>query len=361
MARIIFHVPYAIDYNHPSGSQIRPVKMLNAFIDCGYEVDMVIGYAKERKASIKKIKKSISQGVKYDFIYSESSTAPTALTETHHLPISPFLDFSFFRFCKKRDIKIALFYRDIHWAFDEYSANLSRIKSGVAKFFYRYDLRKYNKLLDVLYLPTIQMKDYIPVDITCDIKCLLPASDSQEVINNKPSELLSFVYVGGLGDLYDLTMFAKAVSNLDTSNFNLCTRDKEWQNQKYKYKDYLKNITIHHKSGKDLIPLFEDSTFGVLFLYPTKYSKFAIAVKLFEYMAFGKPVIATKGTAIGEFVNKNNIGWALDYKEESIQEFLTWIKDNPEDIEIKKKNISLIQKDHTWKSRAKQVINELGV
>ena len=63
-----------------------------------------------------------------NFLYSESSTMPTSLTEPHHMPTHPFLDFSFFYFCKRNGIKIGLFYRDIYWKFEIYKEKVHGIK-----------------------------------------------------------------------------------------------------------------------------------------------------------------------------------------------------------------------------------------
>ncbi|MDC5123615.1 hypothetical protein NRA16_17025, partial [Acinetobacter baumannii] len=105
MKNIIFHCPFPLDYNAKSASGIRPVKMLKAFESLGYNVDLVVGYTDERRSAINNIKQKIKNGCIYSFVYSESSTMPTALTEPHHLPISPFLDFNFFKFLRKKNIK----------------------------------------------------------------------------------------------------------------------------------------------------------------------------------------------------------------------------------------------------------------
>ena len=89
---------------------------------------VVSGYAKERKKRFDEIKTQVKNGVKFDFLYSESSTMPTILTEPHHMPIHPFVDFSLFRFCKKNGIKIGLFYRDIYWKFDIYKKTMHGLK-----------------------------------------------------------------------------------------------------------------------------------------------------------------------------------------------------------------------------------------
>ncbi len=86
MKRIIFHLPFRPDINRASASQIRPFKMIEAFKASGYRVDIVMGCAKERKGLIERIKQNIKNGIVYDFLYSESSTMPTLLTESHRIP-----------------------------------------------------------------------------------------------------------------------------------------------------------------------------------------------------------------------------------------------------------------------------------
>lgn len=97
--------------------------MFQAFQELGYVVDVVWGRASERKAKINEIKQNVSRGIQYDFIYSESSTMPTLLTEPNHIPISPTIDFGFFSWAKN-GIPICLFYRDIHWRFEHYKNKL---------------------------------------------------------------------------------------------------------------------------------------------------------------------------------------------------------------------------------------------
>jgi len=85
------------------------------------------------------------------------------------LPIAPFLDFNFFKFCKDENIKIGFFYRDIHWNFEQYKTTVPLLKRKFAEFFYKYDLINYNKYIDILYLPSSKMADYIPHNLIMDI------------------------------------------------------------------------------------------------------------------------------------------------------------------------------------------------
>ena len=51
--KCIFHFPNPLNENGTSGSSIRPVKMLNALRNIGYEVDIISGYSNEREQNIK--------------------------------------------------------------------------------------------------------------------------------------------------------------------------------------------------------------------------------------------------------------------------------------------------------------------
>jgi len=356
--KIIFHIPNHIPTPPKSGSEIRPTKMLEAFRKIGYEVDVVMGYVADRKKQINKIKDNITNGVKYEFLYSESSTMPTALTEKHHLPIAPFLDFNFFRFCNQHNIKIGLFYRDVYWVFDKYKKDVSFFKRKLAEFFYEYDLQNYKKYLDVFYLPSCEMRQHVPFDFDKKVLPLFPAIDEKKSSTIK-SSTLSFVYVGGLSDLYDLTLFSKVVDNLQDINFNLCTRENEWHNNKSRYG--MKSINVYHLHGDELSKIYSQSKIAIYFIKPNVLWSFAMGVKLFEYIAYKKPIIAVKGTAVGSFVEENNIGWAIEYNEKTLEHLLVEIQNSPKMIEEKIKNIEKIIPLNTWEARAEQVVKDLSI
>lgn len=355
---MIFHIPNSINLGYSSGSQLRPIKMLNAFRKIGYHVDVVMGDVSSRKKQIKKIKQEILKGEHYEFLYSESSTMPTILTEKHHLPVAPFLDFRFFSFCKKYNIKIALFYRDIHWKFEQYTNSVSNLKRKYAELFYKYDLRQYKKLLDILYLPSIQMYNFIPFEFEKRIIELPPGCELRDVENKQLNESINFIYVGGLGSLYDLGYFVDVINELNNTKLFLCTRKNEWAQNQGKY-DFNNKTVIYHKSGEALNDVYIQSDIAVLFVKPSTYWKFVMAVKLFEYISFKKPIIAVKGTAIGDFIERNDIGWVVEYDKNKLKELITHLKNNRQDVKRKIKNIERIQPDNTWVARVKKVQGDL--
>lgn len=362
--RMIFHIPLNLNPSIYSGSQIRPLRMIEAFKELNFDVVVVMGSSRERKKQINHIKKQIRAGLLYDFLYSESSTMPTALTDNHHLPLHPILDFNFFKFCRGHNIRVGLFYRDIHWNFEQYKNNVSRFKRVVSTFFYKYDLLQYKYKIDCLFLPSLKMYDYIPFRLKKTIIDLPPAMTTYQLVNKKikTKEIyarLNFIYVGGLGDLYDLTTFCSVIDDLKFTTFKLCTRIQEWINNKNVYIKY-QNIEVLHFHGKELTPIYNISDIAVLFIRPTIYWEFVMAVKLFEYMAYRKPIIAVKGTAVGDFVSKNNIGWVIDFDEIKLKKLIEFLQNNPQEIKEKIRNIDLIAPFHTWQARALKVTEELS-
>jgi len=356
--KMIFHYPLPIDYSGKSASRIRPIKMIEGFKILGYQVEIISGYGSERKKIIKEIKRKIINGEKYDFLYSESSTMPTALTEKHHLPIYPFLDFNFFRFCKKYKIKIGLFYRDIYWRFPEYSQELPFFKKVIAKIFYLYDLINYKSTIDILYLPSEEMAKYIPI-VNKKVKALPPGHDEYQEKQQKPfKDNLTLLYVGGIGIHYKMHKLFNVINKLQKVKLIICTRKEEWEKERQGY-NLSENIIIIHKKGEDLKEIYEKVDITLIFVEPIKYWEFALPFKLFEYIGNEKPIIASKGTLAATFVKENNIGWEIDYDENSLKNLLENLLNNPSEIYQKISNIKKIKPLHTWKQRAITVKNDL--
>ncbi|MBV7309555.1 hypothetical protein KVY11_12815 [Acinetobacter sp. CWB-G5] len=357
---MIFHCPFVMDYNATSASGIRPLKMLDAFRSLGFEVDVVAGNSSERKKTIKDIKRKINSGTIYDFAYSESSTMPTALTDKHHLPLCPFLDFSFFQFLKNKNIKIGLFYRDIYWMFDDYGNNLPWYKKQLALFFYRLDLKMYNNLLDKLYLPSLKMGDYINIFNKSIIDNLPPAhSTSNYMVKNNYYKKLNLLYIGGMGVDYRMHKLFEAVKLLPNVCLTLCTRESDWNNVKNEYGLISENINIVHKSGNELGDLYNNAHIAVLFVEPKDYREFAVPFKLYEYIGRNKPIICTSTTLVGDFVANHNVGWVLNYDVNELVNLLSNI--SKADYDQKVEQVCELKIHETWESRAKKVCTDLGV
>lgn len=364
----IFHVPNHIDIDAKSGSHVRPRRMVEAFQSIGYHVDVVMGYGKERKNQIRDIKKEIIGGRKYDFLYSESSTMPTLLTEQNHLPLYPNLDFGFFKFCKKHGIKIGLFYRDIHWKFEKYKKEVSKIKQAISIPMYKYDLLMYKKLVDVMYLPSLQMQKQIEDYHFTNIKELPPgAIKNEEIVSQRrqyfekrQNDNLRLFYVGGVQGIYDLTELLKEIHNKKYVYLTICCREKEWQKECEKYAPYLtERIQVIHESGKALEKYYLEADICSCYFKNSVYMDFAVPIKLLEYTSYVTPIIATKGTVAGEFIGKAESGFVISCKEKDLGKLLDEIYKNQDILLIKHQKAVQCLEENTWAMRAYQVQKQL--
>lgn len=355
---MIFHVPYPLNPSATSASGIRPVRMRKAFESLGYRVSEVSGPAAQRRRQIAALRKEIREGATFDLLYSEASTMPTAITETHHLPTHPFLDLAFLRFARRRGIPVGVFYRDIYWQFEEYSRSVNPVVALGTRFLYRSDLRAYRSAVDRIFLPSMKMAEYLPSENAAQSTALPPGAEI--VDGTPPAGDLTVLFVGGLGAYYRMQEAVLGVELSEGAKLTVCTRADQWQASAEDYEAVLGNATtVVHRSGAELEELYANSHIGSLFMEPIEYREFAAPMKLYEYLGHGKPVIATEGTLAGEFVRENGIGWVLPYRAEALTELLNRLQRHPDELAAVSARVREVRLDHTWEARARQAAQAL--
>ncbi len=360
--RIIFHIPWKIRKDRHSASQLRPQKMLQAFRQCGYTVDTVMGSEDEKRESIRKIKSNIKSGMVYAFCYSESSTGPTLIANKwKQILKNRNQDFRFFKFLKKQGIQIGLFYRDIYWRFYNKNNKTSRIRKSAMKALYFFDLYNYKKYINTLFLPSIRMQKYIPL-YRGNFKALPPGMEIQKTAGNRQKEAfpLTLFYVGGVSGHYNIKELLNYLCNAPQEiRCILCSREEEWNTLMADFPNaqHLKPPAVQavHTSGEELNNLYTKANAALIFVEPLEYWDFAIPFKLFEYIGYGLPIVASEGTAVADFVQENDIGWVIPYSSDSLEELMEHLLRNPEEIKAKRQNILDLQPQHTWKARAGSV------
>lgn len=361
MKKCIVYYPFNIDKENPSASNIRPIKFIEGFKATGYEVELIMGYGKERKERIEEVKRKIEKGERYDFMYTESATEPTLLTEKNHIPKYLILDFKFFKYCKNKDIPIGLFYRDIYWRFRLYKENVVFHKRILAYAFYYYDLIMYKRYLKVLFLPSLLMKKYIPVHMSQQIYELPSGCEyiqKKNSIKKCDDEKIKILYVGGIDKkLYNMEAFIEAVYENKNFFLDICCRENEWDESKEQYEKYLNHrIQVIHKKGEELDAIAMEADLFSMVFEPSEYRSFAMPMKLFSYISYGKPIIGVKNTAAGDFIEKNKIGYVVEYDKREIGALLKNIELMTEvEMEEKVKNVKQAFNNNTWRSRAFKV------
>ncbi|WP_319204568.1 hypothetical protein [uncultured Ilyobacter sp.] len=356
---IIFHIPYKLDSVGSSGRMMRPYNLIKAFREEGHNLYLIEGDWKERQIQIKQLKESIKSGEKFDLLYSEASTKPTLIAEKDNIPKFPFIDFQLFKLCKLNNIKSSLFYRDIYWNLKEYKEYTSIFKRTILKCLYYLDLSMYNKYIDILYLPSMEMYEYIPFKFNGKVKVLSPGANISMRSKNNKNKKLNFFYVGGLGMNYDLELLCEVIVDTPEIKMTICCRKEDFEKEKERYKKFIeRGIKIIHLEGKKLEEEYSKMDIGILYFKPSVFRRFASPLKLYEYVGQGLPILASKNTLAGKIVEKVKIGWSLEYEKEALESFIQQLLKNRDDFINKK--ISLIKKrgNFTWIKRTQQVITD---
>lgn len=358
MKRIIIHFPFKINRGRAAASQLRPIRIIETFQTMGYNVFLVEGYGQERKRKIKEIEALIKSGANFEFLYSECSTIPTQLTEKHHYPTYPFLDFSFFQFCKQHGIKIGLFYRDIYWCFPENNKGIIR---KVMKVFFKYDLHEYNKYVSALFVPSFEMVSHIPAKLTMPVYELYPGCEKKSVEQQSlHSDCIHILYVGGIGHHYDVSMMLDVIKDIPNISLTICCREDDWNKVKDEYHPFLRgNVKVVHSSGKELEHLYADADLFCLFVRPDKYREFAVPFKLFETIGYVCPVIASEGTWVAKFVKEHGLGFTCQYEREALSGMLSKLSNHPDVIKKAKTTVANNIGENTWEARCLKIASIL--
>ena len=335
--------------------------MLKAFENIGYEVESIVGYAKEREQKSRSIIEQLERGRQFSFIYSESHTMPTLLTERHHFPTYPFLDFRILARLRGQGIPLGLFYRDVYWRFELYK-KVARHKRAIAIPLYWYDWLRYKQTVDHLFIPSLAMKPHLPSPWLKDLTMLPPGADVDAVSSTEPfikKSHLNLFYVGGvMPPLYDLTPLFEVLHEAeDDVRLTLCCREKEWNEISHCY-DLPSSVEIVHSSGKELSDYYARADLFCIIRKPDTYLNFAMPVKIFEAMAYGLPIVISGGGAAAQLIRDEAVGWTVDSKEAFLS-LINRLREHPEELERKREHVRSKRHEHTWQARAKQVADTL--
>ncbi|MBB6334261.1 glycosyltransferase involved in cell wall biosynthesis [Schaalia hyovaginalis] len=352
MTQVIFHSPMRVAADGAVGSAIRPYRMLEAFRQEGYDVIDVTGTAVERREKAIAARRALRAG-DVAFCYSELSSSPIAMSEPRSSHVDPRDDFQLFADCRSAGVPVGAFYRDVYWRFPGF-LEWRRLPYRLAmRYHYERDLRRLAQTVDVLFLPSMRMGDYIPVVDPKKFRELPPGAPIAPL--GPPEEGVRLFYVGGLGRFYDLAECVAAVAQTEEAELTMCVPPAQWEAHREDYERFLcDRIRVVHGRGAELEPYFVQANIGVLAMKPIEYRSFAAPIKLFEYLGRGLPVLASKGTYAGDFIEKTGAGWAPEYSRKGIGNVLARVIADPSGIADARTSALRVREETTWAARARQ-------
>lgn len=358
---MIFHHPFPLTSGPRSGSRLRPRRMLDSFRRLGYDVVEVTGYSSERVPLMRSLSRDICSGRRFDFCYSESVTSPTALSDPNHLPLHPLADPAFFRSLRRAGIPTGLYYRDIHWRFDQYDAAVSPAKKVAVKLFYRFDLTWYSKFVDVVYLPDLGMAAAVPGAGRFTFAALPPGANLRGTGDPCPSgdAPLQLVYIGSVSPPHnDVSPLLRSVAATPGAVLTISCPVAEAEVLAGYPSELLEGVSVLHLNSEQVDDFYGGADIACLIYSPHPYRDFAMPVKLFESIGHFTPTVVNADTAAGRFVAGNGIGWTFD-DESDLQRILGRLVETPALLEEKRARLLEVASSHTWEARATTVARDL--
>ena len=346
--RILCYLPYGFG-NLESGSRVRPYKMYQAFLQLGYQVDLISGTPKERLAKYREILKN---GENYAFCYAEAST----------YPLNPFVDYRILLGIHKRKIPIGVFYRDAYWKFKDYFAykGLKRIELLLR---YRVDLLFLARFVAVVFFPTQSLADLFNFRVP---KVILPPAGEYKALARAFNLPLRAVYVGGITRRYGIGIMLEALKMINDGEvkvvLELVCRESEMDTLSPDLKGLLREpwVSISHISGDALTPIYARSHVGLIPLLKDAYNDLAMPVKLFDYLSFGLPVVVTDCVEMAEFVQKHQCGLVCKDTPTSLADAISALLEENTWKEVSSHAERALLAGNLWEDRARLVAQYLN-
>jgi len=330
--------------------------MRRAFEEIGYTVYSVNGDYRDRKVKTE-------DALKQDnvlFAYCESANVPFCISGKRHFPIRFFSDIMNLKKIRKK-CKIGFFYRDINWKEKDFYNKNGFIKGIVLYILFRLEFEALIRIIDVLFVPSMEMAELFPGFIKWKKKIMeLPPACSEPLVEMKVcnDSNLNVVYSGNTdrSSMYKIDDLLRVIS--DCPNVSLTVNTEKFD---IKYHEIINNYPIKDRlkiTNYDFESVLEDDAdhdIGIVWQDgPIEDIKKYMPIKLFYYLRLGIPVVGRSGTAYGNFIETNGLGWTFKNTNE-LKHILICLSKNKTGVIECKKNVLNIRNKHTWKARAKEV------
>lgn len=338
----ILYITFVDFKNLSTASSLRPYEMYKSFLNNGYNVTLLTGLQNrmlERWKNVFLFYKNIRKG-HFDFCYVELPSGP----------IFNFCDHLLMMYIHYKKIPIGVFYRDAYWKFPSWN-NFNKVKGFIVKSMNKFDLFIFKRICKVVYFPSRTMADLFNVKY----KLPLPPACRNDLYNEDILLKRKIIFVGAISKQCGIQLLLEAFDLLNENKqdliyLNLVCRNINDYIIPYINKPWLKIFKGY--SGDSLKNIYADSDFAIIPREKDVYTDFAVPVKLFEYISFGKPIISTDCKETRKVIEKYDIGIICDDNPQSIKKAIIKIyHDYDNNIIEYKKNLRKAINENLWSTR----------
>jgi glycosyltransferase involved in cell wall biosynthesis len=178
-------------------------------------------------------------------------------------------------------------------------------------------------------------------------------------------EIRTVVYVGGISQRYGLEILLQALDLANGKvalNLDLVCRQNEFMRQRSNFANYdgVAWLHVYHLTDKDLEQVYRRSAIAVIPLLKNIYNDLAMPVKLFEYLSYGLPIVATNCTEMAKFISRNKVGLIAEDNAPSLADkILQLVKDKALYDQIRRNVKQTLENGNLWTDRARLVAEQL--
>jgi glycosyltransferase involved in cell wall biosynthesis len=181
---------------------------------------------------------------------------------------------------------------------------------------------------------------------------------------NQPCSALSWqpptiIYIGGASPRYgsDLLLSAmeQVVARYPTARCHFVTRnDEAIVNHSARHAPWL---TVESRKFDELPAVMAAATVAVIPLRINSYNDLAVPVKLFDYMAFGRPLVTTGCRDTAALVNELKAGLVVDDTVDALTQGIIRLLEDPDLANrLGQNGYRAIQTAHSWSHRAARLL-----
>ena len=311
------------------------------------DLDVVSGYrAARRVALLGYLFSGRMRGL--DAIYVESSS---------FLPAE--MDLAFLALAKSLSIPILTYIRDAYQAFpEEYPRPTLRGRIGARGFVPA--MRALGRVSSRLAFPTRGLAAVVQPDV--DEPILIPPGSPQpvEIPRSATARRLLFVGNGRLeaqGSRRLIDGVGRARDRGAAVDLTIVSRPGEEP-----LPPHPAWLRVLNTEGKGIHELLPDVMATVIPRPRTAYNDIALPVKLFEYLAYGRPLLVTDCTEQAAIVSDADAGIIMADSDEAIAQGVERMaRTDARQLDVWAANATAAARHHTWESRATVIVETLGI
>jgi glycosyltransferase involved in cell wall biosynthesis len=228
------------------------------------------------------------------------------------------------------------------------------------------DLLVFSNTASVMFFPSQSLADLFPLK---QPKVPLPPAGEFLALPGRPTQSrpTKVLYVGGISERYGLKIMLEALKLANRDGYlglELVCRPAEFARERAILESYLGLawLKVHHVAGDALASIYQQCDVGLLPRLRNAYNDMAMPVKLFEYLSYGLPVVATGCTEMADFIIRNRVGLIAEDTPESLAEKILQLVNDPELYrELRRNARRTLENGNLWTDRARLTADCLAV